>query len=148
MTDFAIALSSGVPALSSAAGDIATDSGLRAAVIVSLFTDRRAANDDEIPDGTDDRRGSWQDQYLEDPNDLQGSRLWLLSREKQLPSVLTRAKEYAEEALQWLVDDGVATAVTVTPSWASNGWLDLRVRIDLPGDTPFEDVFNYPVGAA
>ena len=43
-----------------------------------------------------------------------GSRLWLLSREKQLAGVLERARHYAEEALTWLVEDGVATAVQVT----------------------------------
>lgn len=145
--DIALELINGVPTMMVANGDITTDSGLRTAVVMSLFTDRRADADDALPDGSSNRRGSWQDQYLDQPGDLQGSRLWLLRREKQTTSVLQRAKQYAEEALQWLIDDAVATAVSVTAVWINDGWLALTVRIDLPSDTPFEDVFNYPLEA-
>ena len=39
--------------------------------------------------------------------------LWLLAREKRTPAVLARAELYVREALQWLVDDGVASAIAV-----------------------------------
>ena len=145
--DIALSLANGIPALNLSNGDIATDSGLRSAVIASIFTDRQAYADDALPDNSTNRRGSWQDQYLDQVGDKQGSRLWLLNREKQLPSVLTRAETYAQEALQWLVDDAVATSITVTAQWLDSGWLALHIRIELPNDTPFEDVFNYPLEA-
>ena len=125
--------------------DIATDEGLRTAVLVSLFTDRRANDDDVIPDGTDNRRGWWADAWPEVDGDLEGSRLWLLSREKQLPDVLQRAKEYGEEALAWLIDDGIALTVTVSAEWAASGVLGLRVEIQLADGSRFSDVFNYPL---
>jgi phage gp46-like protein len=75
------------------------DEGLETAVLLSLFSDRIARQDDVLPSG-DDRRGWWADAYAEIEGDAWGSRLWLLSREKQTASVLRRAEEYASEALQ------------------------------------------------
>jgi phage gp46-like protein len=98
-----------------AAQDLTKDEGLETAVIISLFTDRRAKEDDVLPDSNStDRRGWWGD--LPSPfveGDQIGSRLWLLSREKTLESAIEKAKGYAEEALQWFVEDGVAAKVEV-----------------------------------
>ena len=47
------------------------------------------------------------------PGDKFGSRLWLLAREKITDKTLGRVREYAAEALQWMVDDGVAASVVV-----------------------------------
>lgn len=81
------------------------------AVIVSLFTWRRANPDDELPGS--DLQGWWGDTYAPVAGDRIGSRLWLLWRTTVTPEVMRRAKEYATEALQWLLDDGVATSVQV-----------------------------------
>ncbi len=113
-------------------GDLTRDMGLETAVVLSLFLDREAHADDALPDGSADRRGWWADAYAGQAGDRIGSRLWLLSREKQLPSVLARAKEYAEEALAWLVEDGVARSVEVTAEWTKPGMLGLLVRIKRP----------------
>ncbi len=121
--------------------ELATESGLKSAVIVSLFTDRRAEADDAIPDGTTDRRGWWAEASL-------GSRLWLLAREKETADVLLRAEEYAREALAWLVEDGVAAAVEISAEWVRRGVLGLTVAIRLADRTQFEDVFNVGLEAA
>jgi phage gp46-like protein len=115
-----------------AANDLQTDAGLETAVLVSLFTDRRAAGDDAIPDGTDDLRGWWGDSVPAVSNDLIGSRLWLLSREKQQQSVLDRAKEYARESLQWMIDDRVADRIEVTAEIVRTGVLGLQVVVHRP----------------
>jgi phage gp46-like protein len=93
------------------------DDGLETAVIISLFTDRRANADDVLPDGGDDRRGWWGDGWPDVDRDKIGSRLWLLSREKDMRQVVNRAREYARESLQWLIDDGVARQVEVSAGW-------------------------------
>lgn len=85
-----------------------TDRLIRAAVI-SLFTWRRAHDDDDLPGNQ--RFGWWGDSYPAEPNDRIGSRLWLLSRAKLMPDTPLRAKEYADEALQWMLDDGVAARI-------------------------------------
>ena len=139
-------------------GDLAGESGLETAVILSLFCDARAREDDVIPDGTGYRLGWWADSVAslasggltvrEDAaaaHDRIGSRLWLLSREKQLPEVLRRAKDYAEEALHWLIDDGVARKVQVTPSVPRQGWLRLDIRIDLTDGDEYHQGLEYPL---
>ncbi len=99
------------------------------AVINSLFSWRRADDDDDLP-GTS-REGWWADSF-DDDGDQFGSRLWLLSRSKVTDEVLLHAEEYAQEALQWLVDDGVATSIDVSAERGDTGQLDLIVTITQP----------------
>lgn len=105
------------------------DDGLKTAIVLSLFTDRLAEASDALPAPTSTRRGWWGDAYADVPGDLVGSRLWLLFRSKQLQSVLRQAEEYAAEALQWLVDDGVASSVTVAAEVPAPGVLGLLVTV-------------------
>lgn len=91
-------------------GDITGDEGLETAVFISLYTDMRARLDDNYDN--DDRRGWWGDQTVGN-NDQIGSRLWLLDRAKTTNENIRLAKIYVEEALKWLVEDGVAKKVEV-----------------------------------
>lgn len=109
--------------------DLASEPGLRTAVIVSLFTDRLALPTDPIPDGSRDRRGHWSDSYLPEQGDLEGSRLWLLDREKIMPEVLRRAEDYTREALEWMLSDAVVQQVTAS-AWTT-GAEDLNIRARL-----------------
>lgn len=95
-------------------GNITDNELLNTAVLISLFTRRRADPDDILPDPRSHREGWWADDYAQDEGDLIGSRLWLLARSKATQSVLNRAKNYAEESLAWLIDDGIASRVIVT----------------------------------
>lgn len=95
--------------------DIASERGLITAMLLSLFTDRRAAKDDVPPSGDpNDRRGWWADQFAAVEGDLFGSRLWLLDRSKQTNETLLKAKEYVLEAWAWLIEDKVAASIDVT----------------------------------
>lgn len=121
-------------------GDLATDEGLETAVMLSLYTDRRAEEDDTLPDGTNDRRGYWADAY----NDrLHGSRLWLLDREKELDNVPRRAEEYAREALEWLIEDEVASEVIAEATNVRRGVLLLRIQIRRGDQSTLERQFEY-----
>ncbi|MDR2051148.1 MAG: phage GP46 family protein [Deltaproteobacteria bacterium] len=119
--------------------DLEGDDGLLTAVIISLFTDRRARDDDPLPDERvgvpSDQRGWWGDCIPEEGRrDPIGSRLWLLAREKDMPVVVDRAREYAEEALQWLVRDRHVGELRVEASRVGPGHLGLDVRaLPLPG---------------
>jgi phage gp46-like protein len=99
------------------------------AVIISLFSDRRARPDDALPDSTSDRRGWPGDAWPDVPNDLIGSRLWLLNREKEIAETLRRAREYGKESVAWTLDDGIAAKVEVTASVPKRGVLRLQVVI-------------------
>ena len=118
--------------------DLLGDDGLLTAVIVSLFSDRRANDDDPLPDervGFRDPRGWWGDHILEqDARDPLGSRLWLLFREKDMDVVVARAQQYAEEALQWLVRDRHVGRLVVEASRVAGGYLGIFVAaLPLPG---------------
>ena len=142
MTDLAINWQDLAGDVELAGYDMSTDDGLRTAVILSLFTDRRAEDDDDLPDEGQDRRGWWADAWPQVDGDRIGSRLWLLSREKVVPEVLQRAREYAEEALAWLVDDGIASAVRVEAQEQARGVLGLRIVIERPRAGAVEYRFN------
>lgn len=103
---------------------LTTGSDLATAILNSLFTDRQAAEDDEIPDGTTNPRGWWGDL---DSDAQIGSRLWLLSRSKQTPETLQRAYDYIVEALQWLLDDGVVAKFDIAVEWTAVSRLGARV---------------------
>ncbi len=111
-------------------GALEADDGLETAVIISLFTDRVAAADDDLPDNSGDRRGWWGDMALDDGKpDPIGSRLWLLARAKATTKTAARAQQYALEALQWLKDDGVAGDIEVTAQYVTAEQLRLTVNI-------------------
>lgn len=111
---------------------LADDDGLATAVIISLWTDRQANPDDALPAGSD-RRGWWGDELSSTLGDKIGSRLWLNDNAKQLASVLVQDRAYAIEALQWLIDDGVASAVDVVTSNPRAGVRALDIAISRPG---------------
>jgi phage gp46-like protein len=92
---------------------LVTDDTLETAVIISLFTDRRARPDDELPGIDDSRRGWWGDSLSDIEGDETGSWLWLLYREKTTDETLSRAREYCLAALQWLLEDRIAESVNV-----------------------------------
>lgn len=142
MTDFALELFDGVIDMALTVGDIVEDDGLETAVLISLFSDARATEDMiEAIDRDGDLRGWWAD--LEGP-DQTGSKLWTIRRSKQLQSVLARARGYASESLQWLIDDRVADRVDVETSYPSRGWMRIEVFIYRPGSSnPVAYRFNY-----
>ena len=106
--------------------DLLAGNDLATAVLISLLSDRVVLPDDRIPDGTDDPRGWWGD----DAAYPIGSRLWLLARSKQTASVLGDARDYMVEALQWLIDDGVATSVDVYVEWTRAGMLGAQISVN------------------
>lgn len=58
-----------------------------------------------------------------------GSRLYLLKREKDVARVRTLARQYAEQALQPILDDGRASNITVTASHPASGRLLLLIEV-------------------
>ena len=96
-------------------------------VVISLFSWRRANPDDELP--TEDRFGWWGDTFATEQNDRIGSRLWLLSRAKLTDDTVRRSEVYVREALQWLIDDGVAARVDVEVEREGIDRLEIGVTI-------------------
>lgn len=97
---------------------IALEPTLQTAIILSLFTDRRAGPDDVLPAGVTDRRGWVGEAFVGDGNPW-GSHLWLVRAGKATNDVLERARFAAQESLAWMVETGVATRVVVTAEWVA-----------------------------
>lgn len=128
MADIALVMSNNGGDVALDGNDLLRDDGLETAVWLSLFIDA-LADPEQIPAELpqDDRRGYWGDI-------TSGSLLWLLSREKQLPSVLSRAKQYTEQALEWMLIDKVAQSIVVATSIAWQGCLLIEVDILRPSE--------------
>ena len=125
--------------------DLASDRGLKTAVMLSLFTDRRADNDDVPPSGNpNDRRGWWADEFAVNLGDLFGSRLWLLDRSVLNNQTVLLATEYVNEALQWMIDDHVVASITpvITPMTQPSG-LTIGVTLQQPGADPVTYQFSW-----
>lgn len=115
--------------------DFEQDEGLKTAVIISLFSDRRITTDEA--ENQADRRGWFADHF---ETEKLGSRLWLLARAKELPETLRLAKDYVTEALAWMISDNVAREITVETSWQYRGQMLIIIRIYRPSgeDVDFE----------
>jgi len=124
--------------------DFLGDDGLLSAMIISLFTDARAAEDDPLPDERvgvpSDLRGWWGDELDPEVAGFSlGSRLWLLWREKDLDIVVARAEAYAREALDWLTTPRArhlrVSRLAVSALRVSPGYLGIRVAALRPTHT-------------
>lgn len=108
---------------------------LSSAVIISLFTDRRAGPDDRLPYGQTDRRGWVGDEFMGAGFDQQrtgwGSLLWLYYSTKTVAEVLEASRFTARESLAWMVDAEIASRIKVEALWAGprEDRLALRVTI-------------------
>ena len=147
MTDIALQWNAalGEGDLGIAAGDLAADaSGLRTAVLLSLFSDRRAPD----PGAGADPRGWWGDRVDDASDDAIGSLLWLIERETERPEVAARAEGYARDALTWLIEDGIADRVGVSAEWTARGTLGISVTLFLHDERVFQEAFEAPSNAS
>ncbi|MCP4352283.1 MAG: hypothetical protein GY795_43045 [Desulfobacterales bacterium] len=131
-------------------GALDVSDSFETSVIVSLFTDRRADPEDRLSEGNHSLRGCWVDDYSD--GDQIGSKLWMLEREKQTEETRLRAIEYASDALQWFVKDGIAKSVSVDAEWADMGHLVFDIEIVRPDGEKlkmkFDNNWNAHKGAA
>ena len=123
-----------------ALGDVLTGQDLETACLTSLFSDALGTPDFVPTDGTTDRRGWWADTYLDIPL---GSNLWQLDRSKTTRAALGSARAYAQNALNWLVLDGVAAEISVNATWLSTTMIGLAVAITKPSGSETRFMFAW-----
>lgn len=98
------------------------------AVMISLFSWKRADSGDTY-DGTN-KFGWWGDTY----SDYQiGSKLWQYLRRTLTSDTMLEIKEECENALQWLIDDGVCSSVDIEVERGDINRLNLIVKLDISG---------------
>ena len=134
MSDLSIMWKDGEGDVVSLDSALLTDDSLTNAIVISLFTDARV----------DNQRGWWGNDFNqnEERQVEMGSRLWTLARSKQLADVLDDAQAYAEQALQWLIDDGHALAIDVMATNPEQSVLLLSVVVTLPNGQTEQRMFS------
>ncbi|EGT81790.1 hypothetical protein BES36_010405 [Haemophilus quentini] len=134
MSDLSIMWKDGEGDVVSLDSALLTDDSLTNAIVISLFTDARV----------DNQRGWWGNDFNqnEERQVEMGSRLWTLARSKQLADVLEDAQAYAEQALQWLIDDGHALAIDVMATNPEQSVLLLSVVVTLPNGQTEQRTFS------
>jgi phage gp46-like protein len=105
-------------------GELSKGHDVRTSVLISLFTDRVADVNDELPDSTQDRRGWWGDTGQKYPI---GSRLYLLDRSKAPTNIELEAINYASEAVQWMIDDNIVAKFDIQAKFIHNNQLRMIV---------------------
>ena len=134
MSDLSIMWKDGEGDVVSLDSALLTDDSLTNAIVISLFTDARV----------DNQRGWWGNDFNqnEERQVEMGSRLWTLARSKQLADVLDDAQAYAEQALQWLIDDGHALVIDVMATNPEQSVLLLSVVVTLPNGQTEQRTFS------
>jgi len=124
--------------------DLLADDGLETAVIISLFTDRRASSDQLPPEQAgEDLRGYWGDVVPAVEGDHTGSLLWLLQREKQTSQTRSRAEQYCRDALRWMIDDRVSNRIEVSASYVTRGVMRIVIDIYRPDQSPAQYRYDF-----
>lgn len=107
------------------------DEGLETAVIISLFTDQRVS-DEELPLGETNKRGWPGDMYAEIDGDQIGSKIWIFENEKQTEQNLLDLKDTSKNALNWMIEDGIAKSTSVQVTYPRPGFTLIEVSITKP----------------
>lgn len=98
------------------------DPGLSTAAFISAFTDE-----------------GWWGNAISDPAEQIGSKLETLFLRTLTPQAMLDGEGYLRDALQWMIDQGIADDVVVSSDIPAVGQLRLKAAISQPGiDDPVE----------
>lgn len=92
--------------------DMAVTDGFESAIMVSVFSDRRA-NEDEVADPIK-RRGWIGDLVSDVPDDRHGSGLWLYEQRRLDPRTVVGLRLEAEASLRWMIQEGLVKSVSAS----------------------------------
>ncbi len=122
--------------------DLEMDDGLETAILISLFSDTRVESE-ELSAGDSELRGFWGD-AVDNPDQINtGSKLWLLERSKITDETLESARQYCIDALQWLLDDGVAGSLEVEVTRLDNFSIGIEIQISRPTGENLNFKYDY-----
>lgn len=110
---------------------LVADATLATAILLCLFTDRRAPDDIELPGGSPDRRGWWGD-FVDIDETLgeteMGSLIWIYERTYLNDEIAERIRAAAEESLQPLIEQAAFSRIDVTETHDTlRGWVKLQI---------------------
>ena len=115
-------------------GDNLIADELQTAVEISIFSNSRALNnpDPRVRKMISALQGWWADAV---DGEALGSLYWTFQREKQTQEVLNGVKEAFENSLQWLIDDGVCSDITIENEWIKPDRMYLKTTLTKPNES-------------
>lgn len=113
----------------------ATRNPIAEACALSLLCEARA-RPNEIRNGRDPS-GWWGNSYPSPSGFELGSRLWQLKGEPLIDATLERAKTFAIEALQWMLDDNIFKSIDVSSERVSDTVLGIALIGTRPDGSDF-----------
>lgn len=117
-------------------GDLQCGKSLENAVLISIGSDARVAGRNFADHLQDD--GWWAESTFGD--DRWGSLLFTCFRKKNDSNLLLLARQYVEESLRWMIDDGVVSSTQVDVSSDQNS---LMVHIKITRDSEVSDDYRF-----
>lgn len=128
------------------AGGLRARAALHTATLLLIFTDRRLDDDEATPDDSGDPRGWWGDSVKlpGEPDEPQNSLLWTLERGVLNDESAFLAKDYCEDSLHILKDQGaVARSDVETAANVAAGRLEIMIRhYDRSGGEIYAQMFD------
>jgi len=107
--------------------DFASSEGFESAIAASYFTDSRAP---AVQVQEAQKRRGWVGNILTAIQSRElGGLLWILDQARVTDDTLNFAKSFAQDSLQWLIEDGLARSIQV--SVARNGIRGITILTDI-----------------
>lgn len=103
------------------------DDPIISSVLMSLFCFRRCKVE-ELPEITNRNQNGW---WVDTPKEKWGSKLWLLHRKSIKANLLPQIKQYCEESLKWIVDDGAANSIDVRVRQHPENFNAVQIQIQI-----------------
>ncbi len=121
---------SGVFSFNTVNGDFEKDDSMETAINISLFTDRNAGEE-----YLQEQSRGWMGDLVSPVKErLIGSLLWTLDQSVLTNDTLKKSIAYAEEALSWMVEDGIASKIAVTGIIVPRSGIKLGIDITVDSE--------------
>lgn len=108
-------------------GDLKSTEGFTSALLMSIFCERRATPSEVAT--PEKRRGWWGNSFLGFTDFEIGSKLWLLSQARADQVSLNNSITYANNALDWLIEDKYIDKVNVSAEYDEQNRLLLAIQL-------------------
>lgn len=132
--DIEITLENGEFSVSVENGDLKRDQSLQTSILISLFCNSQDSlyNEDTLGES----RGWW-------ASSDHGSLLWQLNRTKTTTNLAGIAEDFSKKALQWMIDENVASKIDVEAT-VTSGKLTIKINVIKNGNASPES-FQFSV---
>ena len=100
------------------------ENNLESAILISLFTDSYVESDEAKNYGKKEGGGWFGESNI-------GSKIWLIADRKINNETFSQAVAFAEQSLQWLIDDGIADLIEVETAVSQINRINLTISLYL-----------------